>query len=392
MLLKDYLDVDKLERYIAEGIVTRRHHTTMPLSILCYGKRATYENIWDDITEKCRGLIIDDQGVIIARPFEKFFNLDTLDRPETHYDTLRELAQPECYEKLDGSLGIFWEYDNKFGVASKGSFSSDHAQWATYWYSKECKNHQWPKGFTPVFEMICQAVQTHVVYYDIPDQLILLALINKETGEEADYNTLYHYAFLNGLKTVEIFRKSVATAAAEDRENREGYVLSWPRPGQPPLKVKVKHETFLKLQKIVHAVTPGAILEALKTGDYATITLWKESTSPELSLFVQKWFATLSGMFGEYLTAAKRVADSALLRFSTRKEQAEFILNDTNKKYASIAFALLDQQEKGADPSTAAWKLVEKWYEEELDNPVMGDPDDDDNNGRPLPQKEIVSL
>lgn len=381
MQLKDYIDIDKLARYVEEGIVSARKHPTVPLTIYCYSKRATFENIWDDITIKTRGLIVDDKGEIIARPFEKFFNLDTVDKPETHYRSLPTTA-PEAYEKLDGSLGIFWEYENFYGVASKGSFSSDHAAWATYWYSKTCKNHQWPAGYTPVFEMICQAVQTHVVFYEMPDQLILLALINKETGEEMPYNDLYHYAFLNGLQTVEIFNKSVATVLDEDRSNKEGYVLSWPRPGQTPLKVKVKHETFLKLQKIVHAATPKNILDALKANDYAAITLWKESTSPELSLFVQKWFGDFHKMFGDYMGAAERIVKSATTRFGTRKEQADFIRNDQNIKYAAVSFALLDRDEKGTDPAIAAWKLVENWFKEELDRPVMGDPDDDDLNGR----------
>lgn len=390
MLLKDYLDVDKLNRYVAEGIVTKRDHPTVPLSIYCYSRRATYENIWDEITTKTRGLIVDEHGVIVARPFEKFFNLDTVDKPETHYRNLPN-EQPETYEKLDGSLGIFWEYMDYMGVASKGSFSSDHAVWATYWFSKECKNHQWPEGYTPVFEMICQAVQTHVVFYEIPDQLILLALINNETGEELPYNDLYHYAFLNGLKTVEIFNKSVATVLDEDRHNKEGYVLSWRRPGQSPLKVKVKHETFLKLQKIVHAATPRNILDALEANDYKAIELWKTSTSPELSIFVQRWFHNFTKAFGEYLASGERVAKSASTRFSTRKEQAEFIRNDANLKYASIAFAVLDQAEKGTEPAKAAWKLTREWFEEELDRPVMGDPDDDELNGQATPQEELVN-
>jgi len=389
MLLKDYLDVDKLEQYIAEGLVTRRAHPELPLSILCYSKQATFDNVWDDITIKCRGLIVDDKGVIISRPFEKFFNIDTLDRPETLFTNLPD-QHPAVFEKLDGSLGIFYEYkvgnDTFFGVASKGSFTSDHSKWATYWFSKHCKNHQWPAGYTPVFEMIAQAVQRHVVHYEIEDQLVLLALINNETGEEISYNELYHYAFLNGLKTVEIFAKTVSTVLVEDRPNTEGYVLSYWRPNLPPLKIKVKHETFLKLQKIVHAATPKNILEALTNGDYDIIETWtKDAGRPELVSFVEEWQKTFTTAYAGIMLQTKKIVDNALIRnYESRKSVAEFFLTEKDGKYSGLCFMAYD----GKDPSQAAWKMVRDEYREELNRPVMGDPDDDDNNGVKLVMEE----
>lgn len=379
MQIEDYLDVGKLMRYIDEGIVEKRRHKILPLSILCYSRRATYENIWDEITCKTRGLIVDDDGKIIARPFEKFFNLQTQDKPETHFANL-PTGDPEGYEKLDGSLGTRWKYGNLEGVASKGSFHSDHAEWATYWYAKHCKNAQWPEGYTPVFEMICQSVQRHVVYYEIPDQLILLALIKNDTGEELAYNELYHYGFLNGLKTVDIFHKGKpATYAAEDRDNKEGYVLSWGRPGTTPLKVKVKHETFLKMQKIVHAATPQAILDAYIAHDYELVRTWEESASPELGSFVKEWSGKFTAMYGRLLVEAKKVVDQAEMLFDNRKDVAAYFTNDENKEYSGLLFAMYDSRDpdKNTDYTKPAWKLVEKQYEEELNRPVMGDPDDD---------------
>lgn len=379
MQIEEYLDISELTRHIDEGIVDRRRHKVLPLSILCYSRRATFENIWNDITEKCRGLIVDDNGLIVARSFPKFFNLETQDRPETYFENLPKEA-PEGYEKLDGSLGIRWKYNGTEGVASKGSFHSDHAYWATYWYSRHCKNAQWPDGCTPVFEMICQSVQRHVVYYEIEDQLMLLALINNETGEELPYNDLYHYAFINGVKVVDIFHKgSAANYAAEDRENKEGYVLSWKRPGQSPLKVKIKHETFLKLQKIVHSATPKAILEAYMNKEYELIRSWEESASPELGAFVKEWSGKFTEMYGRLLLEAKKIVDSADMMFDNRKDVATYFLNDENKEYSGLLFAMYYSRDpnKNTDYTKYAWKLVEKQYEEELNRPVMGDPDDD---------------
>lgn len=378
MTIDQYMDVDKLTKYIEEGIVDERKHPTLPLTILCYSRRATYEDIWDDITCKCRGLIVADDGTVVSRAFEKFFNIDTITKPETHITNLPK-TQPQVFDKLDGSLGILYEWKVSgetvvSGIASKGSFTSDHANWATAWYMKNCKNPQWPDGYTPVFEMICQSVQRHVVFYDMPDQLILLALINTETGEEASYNEVYYYAGLNGLKAADLFAKSVGDVIEEDRENKEGYVLSWPRAGQTPLKIKVKHETFLKLQKIVHAATPKAVLEALMDRDFTTIETWKASAAPELAEFVERWSNALCESYGRILAKAKRIVDAGLMSHQgNRKEIAAYFLQPDNRYYSKICFTMLD----GKDPSRPAWALVQDEFKDELTRPVMGDPYDD---------------
>jgi RNA ligase len=385
MKLQEYLDIDKLAQYISEGIVSGRRHPTLPLTIYCYTRTATYENIWDDVTERTRGLIVDDEFNIVARSYEKFFNLNHEGRPETSWDALPQ-EYPIVLDKLDGSLGILWQFDEPCvanpagvpitGIATKGSFVSEQAIWATSWYHKTCINPQWPEGFTPVFEIIAQTVQTHVVLYDIPDQLILLGLINKETGEEADYNTVYHYAYLNGLNTVEVYNQSIEQAVRADRSNKEGYVLSWPRPGQTPLKVKVKHETFLKLQKIVHAATPKRILEALFNKDYELLQSWEDGLSHELAEYVRGWKDKFTNSYGHILVESKNILNAAT-RWAdnqgapeSRKIIAEYILKSIRSRFSGVVFAMLDgQTELGKNlenVSRAAWKLVTEDFKDEL--------------------------
>lgn len=385
MKLEEYLDVGKLAQYITQGIVSVRHHPTLPLEIYCYTRKATYDNIWDDVTGRTRGLIVDDEGTVVARPFIKFFNFNTPDKPETLYENL-PTTEPIWLDKLDGSLGILWEYKSKVdgfdvyhGIASKGSFTSDYAVWATDWYHANVINPIWPVGYTPIFEMICQAIQTHVVLYDIPDQLILTALINKETGEEADYNTLYRYAKLNGLNVVEIynFSNDVIDPAYHDRPNKEGYVASWPRPGQPPLKVKFKHETFLKLQKIVHAATPKKILEALVNKDYELLQSWEDGLSHELAEYVREWKDKFTEAYGHILVESKNILNAAT-RWAdsegepdSRKIIAEYILKSIRSRFSGVVFSMLDGQERLErnleNVSKAAWKIVTEDFKNELD-------------------------
>jgi len=394
MKIEQYIpNQEKLEAYVKSGLVTASPHPRLPLLILTYGRSAVYENLWDDVTIKCRGLIIDRQGNVIARPFEKFFNVATSYRPETWLENL-PTTKPDVLEKLDGSLGILFQYKIKSpspfdpaaiqdyytytGIASKGSFKSEHALWATGYYQKHHSLAVWPEGWTPVFEMICQEVQTHVVHYSETDHLALLAMVNIETGEEMDYDNLSVWAAGNSIPVVEKFDKSVGDVLAEDRPNKEGYVLSWPRPGTSPLKVKVKHETFLAMQKIAHAATPKSILDALCEGQDELIATWTASANPEIASFVQGHASRFRGKYMETLGIAAGMAQTARMRYGTRKDQAEFLTQDNGHRfYSGIAFALLDSKA----PETirkAVWKVTRTLLEEELsDEPVVGIDDED---------------
>ena len=73
LMLHNYIDIDKLDEYVISGLVDKRDHPQFPLSLYCYGRKAVYDNVWDDVTKRCRGLIVNrETGEIIARPFEKF--------------------------------------------------------------------------------------------------------------------------------------------------------------------------------------------------------------------------------------------------------------------------------------------------------------------------------
>jgi RNA ligase len=392
MKITDYLDTDLLMKHIDSGLVTPTAHPSLPLVILTYSRSCVYSNAWDEVTEKCRGLIIDIDGNVVARPFSKFFNVATSYRPETWLENL-PTTKPDVLEKLDGSLGILFQYKIKSpspfdpaaiqdyytytGIASKGSFKSEHALWATGYYQKHHSLAVWPEGWTPVFEMICQEVQTHVVHYRLDDHLALLGMVNIETGEELSYDSLCIWAAGNGIPVVEKFDKSVGDALAEDRPNKEGYVLSWPRPGTTPLKVKVKHETFLAMQKIAHAATPKAILEALMEGQDALIETWASSAHPELAAFVRGHAASFRAQFSETLRIAAGITQTARMRFETRKEHAAYLLqDDAHKVYSPIAFALLDKKA----PETIrkiTWKVTRDNLKELSDQPLIAQDDED---------------
>lgn len=364
MIIDDYIDLDKLNRYIHDGTVTFNLHPTLSLVLYTYGRKCVYEDLWDDVTTKCRGLIVQvDTGEIIARPFEKFFNLNTGGREETQLPHLPPANhRPLITEKLDGSLGILWEYEGHAGIATKGSFSSEHAKWATTWMLNHVielgRDMRFPNGYTPVFEIICEEVQHHVVHYG-HDRLVLLALINIETGEELPWNEVRRIGIANKLEVVTPYNLQILEATAQDRPNHEGYVATWNFEGRPPLKVKIKHETFLRHQKILHSATPKHIFELLETNDIEVLAEWLDIVPTEIKAYIADVTRTFKEEYSRIFRQAYVIMYEALQKFTTRKEYATYFLQPENKVYSAICFALLDNTTNQPQHyKKAIWKLV----------------------------------
>ena len=73
------LSIKEIRKWANLGLVSERFDPKTGYSIFNYTAKCQYDGVWNDITMKCRGLIMSQDGEIIARPFEKFFNLGELD-------------------------------------------------------------------------------------------------------------------------------------------------------------------------------------------------------------------------------------------------------------------------------------------------------------------------
>lgn len=101
------IDLKTLNEYEKDGWIKSQKHPYLPLLIWNYTPQTQYSKYWTEVTLQCRGLVTNLDGVIVARPFKKFFNYEELnpeDIPNEDY---------VIYEKMDGSLGIlfYYEYD-----------------------------------------------------------------------------------------------------------------------------------------------------------------------------------------------------------------------------------------------------------------------------------------
>lgn len=355
MKLANYLDVAKLEQHIKDRVINVQHHRYAPLDIFNYGQKAQFESIWDDVTCKTRGLIVDrNTGDIVARPFEKFFNLGHQGRPETDFAAL-PAREPEITEKLDGSLGILYRIGNKAAIATRGSFESDQAAWASTWLNKNLSHIIWPPNTTYLFEIIYPDNRI-VVKYDT-EGLFLLGAVDIETGKEDPHGVLKWWA---GEVKCPIVRKtdiSVVDVRLENTPNKEGYVCKWDIGNAPPLRVKIKFIDYCRLHRLITGISPKAIWEMLAAGQSFEELL--VDTPTHYVEWVNYWKNGLQAEYGRFEQKAIAAWESCPLPRDgkdkeARKALAEYFTAGDRKPISSILFKMLD----GQSYDDVIWKLV----------------------------------
>jgi len=343
LLLKDILNYDLFKRMLDEGYLRSQVHPKYPeLAIFNYTEAAQFDRVWNDATNKCRGLILrldngvlDENAEVVARPFNKFHNLNTEYAPETMEANLPAEA-PLVTTKLDGSMGVVYLYDGAWRVATRGSFDSDQARWASAWYEQHQLVHpaSWPADVTPVCEVI-YAANRIVVDYDF-EGLVLLSMIDNETGAELARADVEVWANVNGLPVVPKFDKTLAECAAENTSNEEGYVLSYSN----GVKVKVKFEEYVRLHRILTGLNPKTVWEMLSQGQSEAID--KLLADPKMPATFVAWLMQVSAdlqlKFMEIELEAQAVF-AARPASSVRKDQALYFMQSPHK---AILFQMLD--------------------------------------------------
>jgi RNA ligase len=360
------------EEYIEGGYVSQQNHAEFPLSIFTYSRKTVQEQKWDAVTSKCRGIVINrETGEIVARPFEKFHNYGSaMDELATTRLTVPTLAEPVIWEKLDGFLSTLYTWQGVDYIASKGSFHSVHAKWATAWLRKKFgASLGVPAGHTAVFEGLHPDLRI-VVNYGDRKELVLLAVIDNETGEEFSPGALLAFADSKGLafpkltnKPLKIVHEYSLRASTLDEE---GFVLTWYQKGQPPFRLKLKFIEYLRLHRIVTGVSPKRIWEVLAGNQTSELDEYLKQSTPWFSKFVQKWMTALNSEYGRIESEGNSLYQRAQLEVerafpdgfknlsSLHRARRTFAETATKSELAGVAFAMLD----GKDPAPVIWKIV----------------------------------
>jgi len=321
--LSSILDLGLLDRMVSEGYV-RINTSETGISIYNYTQKAQYESVWNEATTTARGLIVSADGHVIARPFRKFFNLAQLGTIPA--------GTPVFDEKLDGSLGIGYRTTHgEPAIATRGSLTSDQAQWATAWLAANPTCADWVDSIlteqvTPLFEIIYPENRIVVEYGDRAE-LALLACIDIGTGrdiERCDWPGTF--AAEEAITMDEL--------STMDEPNAEGYVLRWPC----GTRAKAKFPNYVRLHKLLTGVNARTIWDLLANGQPLDDLL--AVVPDEFYDWVHVTVAQLRTEFEAVEVDAIAILDS--VPEGDRRSQAEFIL--ARAENPSIIFAMLDDK------------------------------------------------
>jgi RNA ligase len=378
--------INTLEKYYKDGLLYRQTHPTLPLTIWNYTPKVQYENIWDEVTLQCRGLVTDNEGNIVARPFKKFFNMEEGKHTPT--------SEFEVYDKMDGSLGILFyyeyelseerryniwfsnnyetgmerffdpnnlpNYDDPYWVptpktkgewvlSTRGSFTSEQSikgfeMLENYNYEKLHKD------YTYLFEIIYDQNRI-VVDYPFED-LILLGMIETKTGYEIDLhgegndvrlkNLIHNLEFkvvkrYDGINDYSILKGLI-------KDNEEGFVIRFSNGD----RMKIKGEEYLRLHKIMTNVSTTGIWEMLSNGDNVNELL--KDVPDEFYKKIQNYVRDLKYNYVQISEMAGKLHDG--FRYGkyndvdpepTKKEFAEFVFKQ-QKVLHPVMFAMWDKK------------------------------------------------
>jgi len=326
---------DKIKQYVEQKFISEQKHPELDLWIYNYSSKCQYEQKWDDITMMCRGLILDKEGNIIARPFKKFFNY------EEHIQ--KGLTIPsedfQVYEKYDGSLGILYFDDGKPKLATRGSFTSEQAIRGTKILQKHFLHYPFRKDWTYLFEIIYPENRI-VIDYKGKEELILLAVIETQTGKEVPLHNFngFHIAYrYDGIKDLSKLKE-------RQEENKEGYVIRF----VSGLRVKLKFKEYVRLHRLVTKTNSKKIWEYLK--DKQPIDDLLDRVPDEFYKWVKDTIAKLENQY-KYIEEEAKNEFQNIKHIDNRKDFAE---EAKKQKTRAILFRMLDNQ----DYAEVIWRMI----------------------------------
>lgn len=293
MHISNLLNVDKLASEVQNGYIRVAKHESLPLKLYTYTDKTSYESRWNTETEVCRGLVVEDNGQVVAHCLRKFWNSSEHANGKSYAPPLPERLDFEIFAKMDGSMGTTFFYEDNWHVASKGSFHSEQAKWATDFLRNKLSGAEMAEGtmteaasFDPLNKQktyVCEIIYPTnriVVDYGTLEDLVLLTVFDNRTGEEefTEERKLewgwvgsivpYYEAF--GISVAELQLLSDENVLLdEDNGDRtvagtdhEGYVVRF----SDGTRCKVKLSDYLRLHKIITNCTERSIWEALVEG------------------------------------------------------------------------------------------------------------------------------
>lgn len=246
---------------MASNDLVRVKESGVPGVVACnFTRKAFYKGVWDAQTVRARGLFLDkNTGAVVARGYDKFFNIGQSGAPSTIRDLATEAAREardnECYnvtmrKKHNGFLAIVSTINGNLTVLSKSGITAYSCEAERILRAQigdagceRLRRVLADNNMSATFECISKR-DPHMVYYT-KDEMIFLDFIHNAPDYDpvpldaafttiravdplmpfAESKTLgYWWMWENGTDLANIITRMAEKAS---REHSEGYVISY---------------------------------------------------------------------------------------------------------------------------------------------------------------------
>lgn len=287
---------------------------------------------------ECRGLIFDTAtGDILRRPLEKFFNYGE----KNTYDTIDWSEDHIVMDKRDGSMIAPFLLNGKVVLGTRAGVT-EHAQKAESLIDDRTRQElklaiQW--GLTPIFEWT--SPENHVVLPYEKSELRLLAMREIYSGEYLSLDKLQGWSMIFGIPLVDIFETKLDQdsifAFRETAKDVEGFVVFFPKTG---FHIKIKTDDYTKMHRAVSFLDrENMILPVVLDNLYDDIL---PALSEDNQKKVKDYAAEVHDSFNVILNGLETTLRLIQEEISSRKEQAIWIQQNSNKAYWPVLFHGLD--------------------------------------------------
>ena len=363
------LTKDILEAYVEDGWLMKQSHPTLPLSIYNYTQATQYAAKWDEVTLSCRGVITDDEtGEVIIKPFSKFFNYEEVPN-EVPWESSEYVY---VQDKMDGSLGILFNYKNQWIMATRGSFMSEQAIRGL----EILKEKYILDTFEPSVAYICEIIYPEnriVVDYGSKKKIVFLGVVlnrswnwNIGGDDELHWTTACAYFKMSGIKKSDIVKTEQVfnglgpdmynLLKSKNTDNSEGFVLRF-HPSNT--RVKIKFADYVKLHRVLTNCSSYDIWENLKEFDKLPEEMLQD-VPDEFYDWVHgvEWKLRKSFNHIEHLHMAHL---SSIIRYGLDRKEFALRVQELDDANHGLIFAMYNNKQDKV--KQLIWKMIKPEYE-----------------------------
>lgn len=328
--------LNQLEYYLSnKDDFTVKKHSEKDLYIIKYKHpQVDWSN---EYTLQARGIVLDGEGNIVARPYPKFFNLGELRGRDDLDRKTRRLSEwnsdkYEVLEKLDGSLVTVFSHEDELMFASSGNLEGEFPNKFKSWFDKNLIKAQkkyllgLTENYTLMFEYISPDNRV-VVPYNKTEMVLHGILDTKNVGGEiTDSKVLEVVSNELGVSLANNFgrleKESVLNLQKQDYSDNlfEGFVIRF----ENGKRIKIKTDTYVSVHG-EHTIGMGRIDSKRMIEEYIS-RIDNDTIDDLIALMEQRGDS-------EVIKVINKVMDKSYA-FRNMVKEAESITNDEsfNKK------------------------------------------------------------